>query len=1019
MTHLAAQHPLVAWYTVEETERDPFLFLVYLIQACRTLHPEIGDKSMRLLQEADSVPAVMQLCMTMLINDLHEFVADEYVIILDDLHTVLDVPEIRNLLDVTVRHLPPNAHLVISSRETVELPAVKRLQNSFDLLRINRQDLLFSEGEIQELFASVYDISLSSEDIQDLREQTEGWIIALQLVWKSFGEHLELADFERSELDMDRLFFYLAEEVFDRQPAAVKDFLLTTCILPTLEPSVCDLLMDSGNSAQLLAQLDKNGLFVTAVGQGQFRYHRLFQQFLQQLARNAAESNEWTVLHQRAAGYYLQKGDVQLALAHYYEANNISQFVGIILDQGDHLLRSGRGGILREWIDRVPSDVLQQYPLLLFWRGEIDRLGSRFAEARHWYTLADGAFIQKGDLLGRSRVYRGQAQVFLDTIQPNQAVPWLEKAIRVLGDSYPEETANLFRLLAENYTNSGRLQVAEEMLQIADQLVPVPERTELDVRLHLRSGRLSSAKQLTLQILKKEQPDVGLPERIPRAHREMHLLLSLIEAFMGNLEASRLNAEQGVQIGRALQSPFVEMVGNIRLGHALALQSHFALAQMHYHTAVQMCEDLQVERGKVEALMGLCITSGLAGEIDQAEQYARTGLELAIAVQDFWCANLIRLSIGSIRAIWGHYEEALPWLLDAEEGFTECADSFGITNVHLWLAYIWHKKNSHAKFKAVMQLLLQEAEQFGYQFLFYKRTLFGPIDLQMIVPCLIEARDKLGIAGADNLLRLLGCKGTARHPGYTLRVQTLGKFAVYRGLEEVARKEWKRDKSRQLFQVLLTRRGQFLQREEIFELLWPGADEKTAMRDFKVALNALINALEPGREARSDSYFIERLDNAYRLHADTAVYVDADEFINRAAAGLELKDQTSAQAQLETAVRLYQGHYLQDHPYEDWSLEERERLRTLYLQSLQRLAAIYEAKGMFEQSIKCCEQMLAIDSCWEPAYQILMNCYYAQGNRSLVTGAYKKCVFQLDEQLGVAPLEETTKLYRLLVRGVS
>jgi DNA-binding SARP family transcriptional activator len=417
--------------------------------------------------------------------------------------------------------------------------------------------------------------------------------------------------------------------------------------------------------------------------------------------------------------------------------------------------------------------------------------------------------------------------------------------------------------------------------------------------------------------------------------------------------------------------------------------------------------------------MGLCITSGLDGEVDQAERYARIGLDLAVTVQDFWCANLIRLSIGSVRAAWGQYEEALPWLIDAEAGFRACADTFALTNVHLWLAVAWHRIKNRTQFKDVMHVLLQEAEQFGYDFLFYKRTLFGPIDLQVMVPCLVEARDNFGIASADGLLRLLGSKGTARHPGYSLRIQTLGKFVVCRGLDEVTRKEWKRDKSRQLFQLLLTRRGQFLQREEIFEQLWPDSDDKTAMRDFKVALNALINALEPGREARSDSYFIERLDTAYRLHTDAAIYVDADEFASKAAKGLQLKDPSAAEKLLEEAVRLYHGHYLQDHPYEDWSLDERERLRSLYLQSLQQLAANYQEKALWDQAIKYCELILATDSCWEAAYQILMACFYAQGNRSLVTGTYKKCVFQLDEQLGVAPLEETTKLYKHLVRGAS
>ena len=38
-----------------------------------------------------------------------------------------------------------------------------------------------------------------------------------------------------------------------------------------------------------------------------------------------------------------------------------------------------------------------------------------------------------------------------------------------------------------------------------------------------------------------------------------------------------------------------------------------------------------------------------------------------------------------------------------------------------------------------------------------------------------------------------------------------------------------------------------MQREQIADLLWPELDAEAAIRDFKVALNALNRALEPAR----------------------------------------------------------------------------------------------------------------------------------------------------------------------------
>lgn len=1026
--HLYPLFDRVVWYTVEENERDAFLFLYYLVHACKTIDPEIGERSLRFLVSADSPVSVISPCVTLLLNDLLERAPDPTLIVLDDLHAAAGVQEIQAILEMLIRYLPPQVHLVIGTRNALNLPAIERLRSTCDLLAVSKRDLSFTTEEIEQLFQEEYGIFLTSEQTQELQEQTEGWIIALQMIWKGLEKGVTLSELWKEQPETGRqLFHYLAEEVFERQPAPIRRFLERTCVLESMEPEICNLFTGRTDARDILSQLERNGLFVTETGAGQYRYHRLFRQFLLTRFLLGGSEEEWFALHRQAAAFYRQKGDCELALNHYYEARNLQAVLELLLERGTEFLQSGRLELLKDWIERLPSDMLQRHPILLFWRGEIDRVSSRFSEAGHWYTLAEGGFIRQGDVLGRSRVYRGQAQLYLDTIQPVKAIYWLEKAAEVLGDHHPEETAAVLRLIAENHTNSGRLQEAEEMLKRANRLLPGLPEDELDIRIHLRTGRLSSARQLIFEIIEEEQREGERPrKRIAKSHREKHLLLSLIDAFMGETASSRRNAEQGIRIGRELQSPFVEMVGHIRLGHAAVLSGRLEEAQESYLRSIEMSDSLNVERGKVEALMGLCITLGLAGEVERAQRYGRMGLERALVVQDLWSANLIRLSIGLVQTMWGQYEDALPWLLEAEKGFAACGDRFCLANVWLWLAVLYRNTRQEKEFSRVMTLLLREVEAGGYEFLFFKRTFFGPYDLQMIVPSLLQARDQLRLKTADDLLRRMGFKEIRKHPGYTLQIRTLGKFAVFRGAEEIGRKEWKREKSRQLFQLFVTRRGQFLQRDEICLLLWPDADENTANRDFKVALNALITAIEPEREAHSESFFIERLDTAYRLQQSASLWIDRDEFAARAEKGLALAEkarQTGAKAatealeELEAAIALYAGDFLQDYPYEEWCADERERLRSLYLRALERTARIYQVQGDLHAAAGCCERLLAADPCWEPAYQILMSCYHQLGNRNLVIATYKKCAAQMEDKLGLTPMPETTKLYQRLVRG--
>jgi len=1020
VTHLCSLFDAVAWYSVEETEREPYSFLQYLIHALKRIDDGIGDKSLRLLEEGKRTASVFQVSLTLLLNDLAERAPDPLVIVLDDLHTVADVQEIQHMLDLFIRYLPSHVHVVIGTRKSLPFSTIKRLHTTFDVLSIGKADLQFTADEIGRLFEQAYGRSLPRDHVHELLEQTEGWIIALQMIWKGLERGAEWGELRRVQPETDgRLFHYLAEEVFDRQPQVVQTFLERSCILETMEEEICNLLTGREDSVEILLQLEQYGLFVTSAGGGQYRYHRLFQQFLRNHAQAVLSAAEWAELHRKAATFYGERGDLQQALPHYADGDDLPALVDLLVGRGHDLMKNGRLELLRRWIDYLPSGVLEEHPELLYWRGECDRLLARFHEAVHWYTLAEGAFIQKGERLWRSRVYRGQAQIYLDTIQPVKALHWLQKAVQALGDEYPQETAQVLRLLAENHTNSGRLSEAEEMIKRADFLAPNTQRDELDIRVHLRTGRLLSARQMTLSIIDKEKRNERLGvRRNAKSHREMHLLLSLIDAFRGDWESAHFHAEQGIRRGQELQSPFVELVGYMRLGHAFVLNGRLTDAQDSYKRAISMSEDLDVERAKVEALMGMCSTSGLLGELEQAERMARKGLELALNVHDHWCANMIRLTLGSIYVAWGHYEDALPWLLTAEEGFVTCGDLFCLTNVRLWLSILYQRTGQVEAFNQATTLMLQGVEEGGYEQLFLKRTMFGPSDLQMTVPSLLQARDELKLESADRLLRKMGIgKGMTRHPGYTLRIYTLGHFTVYRGLEEVGRKEWKREKSRQLFQLFVSYFGQLLQREQIYELLWPDEDEKTANRDFKVAMNALANAIEPLREARSDSFFIERVDTAYRFNPHVVIWIDASEFRTLAEKGLTLTDSEQAIRELQAALQLYQGDFLQHHPYLDWCADERERIRTLYLRVLEKLAEHYIDQEAYQEAVSCCEKILAADPAWETAYQMLMTIYYHLGNRGLVIATYKKCVIEMEEQLGLSPMEETTALYQRLVRG--
>jgi LuxR family maltose regulon positive regulatory protein len=317
------------------------------------------------------------------------------------------------------------------------------------------------------------------------------------------------------------------------------------------------------------------------------------------------------------------------------------------------------------------------------------------------------------------------------------------------------------------------------------------------------------------------------------------------------------------------------------------------------------------------------------------------------------------------------------------------------------------------KFERVSQLLpetLAACQQNGYHFFFSRPTLLGPHDERLFVPVLLHARLNGWENGyVDRLLGQLGLREIGIHPGFRLRVQTLGSFRVWRGRKRIPSNGWRRESARLLFQLFITYRHAPLDRDQICEFLWPDADTGIAHRNFKIALNTLYQVLEPEREPGSESAFIFRDGATYTLRPSADLWLDAEEFSTAVQqAG------TGDAALLHKAVDLYQGDYLPDALYETWVAEEREHLVSIFLESADRLTELFLAQGKYSEAIDLSQRILSKDACWERAYRHLMLAYERLGDHGQVARVYRRCLQTLQQELDVSPSPETQALYEKL-----
>src|SRR5207244_9268339 len=116
-----------------------------------------------------------------------------------------------------------------------------RLRARGELVEIRAADLRFTPDEAAAYLNEVMGLALTARDIAALEERTEGWIAALQLAALSVQGRDDVAGFIAGFAGDDRYIVdYLVEEVLQRQPSQIREFLLQTSVLDRLSGPLCD-----------------------------------------------------------------------------------------------------------------------------------------------------------------------------------------------------------------------------------------------------------------------------------------------------------------------------------------------------------------------------------------------------------------------------------------------------------------------------------------------------------------------------------------------------------------------------------------------------------------------------------------------------------------------------------------------------------------------------------------------------------------------------------------------------------
>ena len=238
----------------------------------------------------------------------------------------------------------------------------------------------------------------------------------------------------------------------------------------------------------------------------------------------------------------------------------------------------------------------------------------------------------------------------------------------------------------------------------------------------------------------------------------------------------------------------------------------------------------------------------------------------------------------------------------------------------------------------------------------------------------------------------------------TLKISLFGGFRAQFDSGEKLQVSTK--KAQALLAYLAMKPGQPQPRDKIATLLWGDTGEEQArhsLRQTLVGLRKALSSAESILRTESDSLSLD----------PEQIEVDANEL-------QRLASQDNEEA-LEKASILYQGDLLEglnvnEDPFEEWLLSERERLRELAQEVLARLIGMYGRAKNFEMAAKTANRLLALDPLQEAVHRTLMRVYAQMGRRESALKQYQTCVAVLEKELGMEPDEETKQVYEDILR---
>lgn len=1014
------------WYQLDHTDADPIVFLGYVARGIKNVVPGFGDTIFQYISEAnEDLLRFPERAVDLLINEILQSVEQPLILVLDDYHHIGRETVVHRFVDRLLQYSSDLVHLVITTRDLPPLAMMRRRAQSAVLV-ITREDLLFTDAEVRELFRKTLNVELSEEEILEYRSRTHGWITALQLVRQvaeqemhadETGEPIDLLDvLKQSEKD---IFDYFAEEVFAREPEATQKLLLSLSLLDSLPLETCSTIFPDLRCSALLPELAQKNVFLTVAGDGssgeEYRLHPLFRDFL--LRRLRSEIGRTGVAAERGhiAEVFLSEGRWEKALPFLLDAEDFDRAARLVAERGGELIAAGAFVTLGYFSARIPPEYLEKYPYALLHTAEIARIQGDTDRAASLLRRAGALLSDASDKAGEAEALHSLASLARRREKIEEALELLNRAesLAPAGSETLVKCANTRGLCL---ITEGKWTEAEQQFLYALELAEQHPNLQL-TRLIMHNlalapgfrGDFGEALRWFRRIFQEKDATKRLPQEAIG-----HLNVARLHLYRGEFEATETHLERALELCqlfnlRSLRPEIFEAYANYyrELNDAAHAEEYYERAAKAYDEAEIDISTKELNEERARFMMRFGDTTRARALLENLiEAREKRGNSVGVQTTRLGLAQVDLLE-NRTDGLAGRIEDLLKFFHQKNHYYDEALAAMLLAETLFVLG-----KESEAVPHVLRVLDLSARLDYDYWLRREIRrspALFGIEEIAERLP--VDLRNEL--ASAPPVASVEAVKPTVEVTSalVDLTINVLGPVDIFRDASKpFAADAWTTRRARDIFCYIATSKHRRAAKDLLIDTFWPDEDPAVVEKNFHPTISHIRKALN-SRQAFKQNFIVFR-DGSYQLNPELSYFIDAEEFdrlVADAEAAKRENDPDRLRASLEAAYALNRGEFMPA-VYDDWA-EER---RNYYAEQLARVTSALAKHSLTDRRLgdaqKYAAEVLRLDPYREDMHRLIMKVLAAQGKPAAVKKHFDTMRSLLKNELGIDPSAQTQRL---------